>query len=81
MIEAGWYDLMDSVWIVEVPRETAITRLMARNGLSREESEKRFDSQISHEERIKYASVVINNDGDNETLQLHCQTLWNDLRD
>ena len=61
MIEAGWQDLVSTLWVVSVDRETAKTRLMARNSLSESDALKRIDSQISNEERCKYASVVIDN--------------------
>ena len=45
LIEAGWQDLFDQIWVVSSDVETVISRLNARNGLSREESLKRIDSQ------------------------------------
>ncbi len=37
LVEAGWAKLVDQVWVVEVDQDTSIRRLMARNGLSKEE--------------------------------------------
>eukprot|EP00004_Rigifila_ramosa_P027048 TRINITY_DN8637_c0_g1_i2.p2 TRINITY_DN8637_c0_g1~~TRINITY_DN8637_c0_g1_i2.p2 ORF type:complete len:149 (-),score=30.96 TRINITY_DN8637_c0_g1_i2:141-587(-) len=37
LLEAGWTDLVDEVWVLSVPREVAIQRLHERNGLSEEE--------------------------------------------
>ena len=62
MIEAGWQDLVDEVWVVAVSRDTARERLMARNNLSAEEADKRIDSQITNDERLKHADVMISND-------------------
>jgi dephospho-CoA kinase len=38
LVEAGWEDLFDEVWVVTVPEETACRRLMARNQLSEEQA-------------------------------------------
>ncbi|MXV80955.1 MAG: dephospho-CoA kinase [Chloroflexi bacterium] len=62
MIEAGWQDLVDEVWVVAVSRDTARERLMARNNFSAEEADKRIDSQITNDERLKHADVMISND-------------------
>lgn len=65
MIEAGWYDLVSTLWVVTVKRDVALKRLMARNGLSEEEALKRIDAQISNEERCDHADLVIDNSNDN----------------
>ena len=62
MIEAGWQDLVDEVWVVAVSRDTARERLMARNNLSAKDADSRIDSQISNDERLKHADVLISND-------------------
>ncbi len=62
MIEAGWQDLVDEVWVITVPPEVARERLMERNGLSAEDADNRISSQLSNDERIKHADVVISTD-------------------
>jgi dephospho-CoA kinase len=47
MLDAGWDDLLDGVWIVTAPREVALRRLMETRGLSQEEAEKRITAQES----------------------------------
>ncbi len=63
LIEAGWFQEFDQVWVVEITVEEAKKRLMTRNNLSDEEAMKRINSQMSIEERRKHATVVIHNDG------------------
>ncbi len=63
LFEAGWDDIGDEVWVVTVPRETAIARTMDRDGVDRDAVEKRLDSQLSNEERTSRADRVIENDG------------------
>lgn len=63
MLEAKWQDMVSTLWVPFVSRDTARTRLMQRNGLSAEEAEKRIDVQMSNEERLRFANVSVNNDG------------------
>ena len=68
MIEAGWQDLMDTVWVFSVDPEIAIDRLMARNGLTKDDAEKRVKAQLSNADRCAFADRVIeNNFTDTET--------------
>ncbi len=70
MIEAGWQDLVTSMWVVKVCEETAKKRLMRRNGLSEEDSLKRIHTQMSNEQRAQHADLVIDNDEGVSTEQL-----------
>ncbi|MQG22628.1 MAG: dephospho-CoA kinase [SAR202 cluster bacterium] len=78
LIEAGWQDLFDQIWVVSSDVETVISRLNARNGLSREESLKRIDSQMPSKDRNKYADIVIENNGNIEILSSTIKKLWAD---
>ena len=78
LIEAGWQDLFDQIWVVSSDVETVISRLNARNGLSREESLKRINSQIHPKDRNKYADIVIENNGNKEILSSTIKELWAD---
>ena len=62
MIEAGWYDIVDELWVSVTSTPITINRLKIRNNLSTEEAEKRINSQIKNEDRIKYANFIINTD-------------------
>jgi dephospho-CoA kinase len=63
LLEAGWQDLVDEIWVVQVPESVAMQRLMARNGFSAEDAQSRIRAQLSNEERARQASVVIDNTG------------------
>jgi len=63
LIEAGATDRVDEIWVVYVDRETQITRVMARDGISREESEQRLAAQMPMEEKAKHGRIVIDNRG------------------
>ena len=79
LIEAGWWDLVDQVWVVTAPIGLARERLIARNGLTREQADARINSQMTNEERIPFADVVIENGGDLETLAKRVDAAWTAL--
>lgn len=81
LIEAGWQDLVDEVWVAEVEPETAIERLASRNGLSREQAEARLRAQLSSEERRRHADVVIENNGTLDDLRRRVDEAWARLRE
>lgn len=65
LLEAGWADLVQRVWVICVEPATAVRRIMQRNGLSEEEARQRVNYQASNAERIALAgpkAVVVHND-------------------
>jgi dephospho-CoA kinase len=52
---------MDETWVVYIPEELQIQRLMQRNGLNREQAELRVSSQMSLQEKCRLADRVIDN--------------------
>ncbi|MDA0979036.1 MAG: dephospho-CoA kinase, partial [Proteobacteria bacterium] len=76
LFEAGWEDIGDEIWVIVVDRETAIERSMARDGAPRDAVENRLNSQLSNEERIARADVVLNNDGAPENLLRQLDDAW-----
>jgi dephospho-CoA kinase len=79
LIEAGWEDIGDHVWVTIVDREIAIERGMQRDGIDREAVENRLDSQLSNEERMAKADVVIENNGDRDELLAKLEEAWASL--
>ena len=79
LIEAGWTSLIDELWVTVASESTVLRRLRERTGLSQAESLARIRSQLSSEERIKHADVVINNDGDLGELKARVEELWQGL--
>ena len=79
LIEADWLDLADEVWLVETPRKTAITRLAERNGLTKEEAQKRIDAQLTNEQRRPYADVVIENNRSVDDLLRAVDRAWSKI--
>jgi dephospho-CoA kinase len=79
MLEAGWR-FFDETWVVVVSRETAIARVTASRGLSRDDVERRIDAQMSNEERRRRADRVLENDGDLASLRAQVEAAWATLR-
>ena len=63
LFELEYDNWFDQIWLVDVTEETQLSRLMARNALSREEAEKRIAAQLSLQEKRKRANVLIENNG------------------
>ncbi len=76
LIEAGWTSLVDEVWVTVAPESTVLRRLKERMGLSQAESLARIRSQLSPEERIKHADVVIDTDCSLDELKARVGELW-----
>ena len=69
LIEAGATDRVDEIWVVCVDHETQLERIQERDSLSREEAEKRLAAQMPMEEKRTYGRIVIENNGDLESLR------------
>jgi len=76
LVEADWASAVDEVWVVVAPEAKVLEWLKKRSRLSEKESLARIRSQISSEERVKYADVVIDNNGSLEELKEKVEALW-----
>ncbi len=76
LIEAGWTEFADEVWLTTAPRDEIVGRLRRRSGLSIQHIAERMESQISDEERMAHANVVIANDGSLTELRAKVDALW-----
>jgi dephospho-CoA kinase len=69
LIETGRYRDFTGLIVVEAPRENRIERVIARDSVSREEAEKTLSSQLTDEERRKFATHLIENSGSVDELE------------
>jgi len=79
LIEAGWTSLVDEVWVTVAPEPTVVRRLKEKVGLSERESLARIRSQLSSEERVKHADVVVDTDCDLGELRERVKEQWQRL--
>lgn len=63
LFEKGYDSLCDSVWTVWLPEEVQLSRLMARDGFTREEALNRIRSVLSSDEKAARSTRVIDNSG------------------
>ena len=86
LLDAGWQEFLDGVWVVSVPQAQAIQRLQANRGLSVEDAEKRIMAQqvrrgignLDEEVNNKVVSAVIDNRGSLEDLKQRLADKLND---
>lgn len=76
MIEAGWTDMCDELWVTQASEADAISRLQSRNGLTEEQARQRINAQLSNEERADEADVLLQNTGTIEELRIRVGELW-----
>lgn len=76
LIEAGAADRVDEIWVVYVDQETQVARLMARDGMPREQALSRIAAQMPMSEKKKYGRLVIDNSGTPEELAARVDGVW-----
>lgn len=75
LTEGGGYPDVDRVLLVDVDRETQISRLMSRDNSTRQQAEKAVQSQASRAQRIKIADDILLNDGSLQQVQTEVSRL------
>ncbi len=81
LIESSNYKNVDVVVIVQSSPETQIERVMQRDGISREEVKNRLKSQMSLEEKSKFADYILNNECSREELKSQVGDLYLKFKD
>jgi dephospho-CoA kinase len=79
MLEAGRRDDFDELWVAVAPEAVALDRLAGRGGLSREEALDRLRSQLTDEERVRQADVIIDTDCALDKLRERVAAEWGKL--
>lgn len=79
LIEAEWQDLVDEVWVVSVSPDAARERLMARNDMSAEDADARISSQLSNDERLRHADIVLDTDCPLDEVRGRVEAAWTAL--
>ena len=75
LYECGMEKLFDRVWVVSVPRDVQIMRIMARDHLSAQEAAQRIDAQTPLCEKEARADAVIRSDGPIENTRAQVRAL------
>lgn len=80
LLEVGWKSLVDEIWVTSASEATVIKRLKEQKGLSEAQSLARVRAQLTDEERIRQADVVIDTDCALDELKERVEALWRKLR-
>lgn len=76
LLEARWDDLADEIWVTVAPPEVAAQRVAERSNLDREQVMERIRSQMSNDDRIARAKVVIDTSGDMQSTRDRAMERW-----
>ncbi len=76
LIELNLMDLVEEVWLIVVPEEMQLGRLVERDNISADQAQKRIDAQIPLEDKKKYADLIIDNSKDLTYLQAQIEENW-----
>ena len=76
LIECGWHQKVDEVWLVALSVEKQIMRTMERSGMTAEAVQARIAAQMPLDQKKKYATLVIDNSGAWEETEKQVITAW-----
>ena len=80
LIEAGRAAMCDAIWVVTAPRAVQIARLMRNRGMREAEASTRVDAQPPPEEKLRHATVVIDNGGPLEATRAQVERAYTAVR-
>ena len=80
MIESGGYKRFDKLIVVHCRPEVQLERLMLRDKLSRDEAQRRIESQMPQEEKQKFADYLIDTSDGFEPTRTQTVRVYNQLR-
>jgi dephospho-CoA kinase len=76
LIEANWQPMCDEIWLVRASRGRVIERIERDRGMKPEQTEARIRAQLSDEERVKHANLVIENEDSLHELREVVTRVW-----
>jgi dephospho-CoA kinase len=79
LIESGSHLMMDRLVVVIADEPTQIARLMARDGIDRDEALRKIKSQMPLAEKATLADYVIDNSGDSITTEAEVRRVYQAL--
>lgn len=76
LLEAGWKQVCDAVWVVTCTPDQQLRRLMETRGMSEAEARMRIAAQPPQESRVAQADVVIDNSGALDATRAQVDAAW-----
>ncbi|AFM42180.1 dephospho-CoA kinase [Desulfosporosinus acidiphilus SJ4] len=80
LFETGFEQHVDKVWVVWVPRDIQLQRVLKRDNLGIHEAEARIAAQGSLDEKCQRADTVIDNSGSIQETIEQLIAAWNDFK-
>ncbi len=81
LIEAGWLDMVDRLWVVVAPDDLVVTRLQRDRGLDEHRIRERLATQLPASRMMELADDIICNDSDVAALHARVESLWREMTD
>lgn len=81
LLDAGWDAVVDEVWVTMVPEDEAIMRILSRDNISEERAINRIRAQMTNEERVSKAHVVLSSLWEPEYTQIQVERAWKGLQE
>ena len=75
LVEGGYLEIVNKLIVVVCEENTQISRIQTRDKCTREEAMSRIKSQMSQDEKSKYADYIIDNSGTIDELKIEANKL------
>ena len=79
LVESGWAERCDSIWVTDCLPEEQINRLMRSRGMSGAEARQRVTAQNSQAEKLARADVIIDTSGAYAQMRKQVSRAWQQL--
>ncbi len=79
LLEGGLRQALDSVWVVDAPPASQLSRLVEKRGLTPAQAQQRIAAQNSQADKLAAADVIIRNDGAAQATREQVRREWRRL--
>jgi dephospho-CoA kinase len=79
LLEGGWKQVCDAIWVVTCAPEQQLARLIATRGMSEAEARARIAAQPPQADKVAQANVLIDNGGTLEATRQQVDAAWQAL--
>jgi dephospho-CoA kinase len=76
LLEGGWKQICDAVWVVTCPPDQQLARLISTRGMREDEARARIIAQPPQADKVAQADVVIDNSGSLEATRRQVEAAW-----
>ena len=76
LLEGGWKQICDAIWVVTCPPEQQLARLISTRGMREDEARARIAAQPPQADKVAQADLVIDNSGSLEATRQQVEVAW-----